>query len=140
LLDPKKAVFITRGKEFKSYKTLLQDVAGFDHHLLEEYGLESKLISAETKKHDFHAKFFTGLNERTCEVLSGSANLVRGPSIENVAFTTISPEKWERSYLDKLNVRLPPKEVPSAGFLLIHLDDEGKWTATIKSGPRLAAG
>jgi hypothetical protein len=137
LLDPNKAVFITRGAQFSSYKTLLKEIDGFDHHLLEEYGLESKLVSANTKKQDFHAKFFIGMNDEVCEVLSGSANLLKGPSIENIAFKAITPQKCEANYLNKIDVQLPKTSAPSKHHLLIRLDREN-WKADMVTGSPLA--
>jgi len=137
LLDPDKAAFITRSKEFTSFKSLLQDVEGLDYHMLEEYGLESRLVAADTKKQDFHAKFFIGMNDEQCEVLSGSANLVNGKSIENLAFKAISPERCASRYLDKLNVKLPEFPAPSRHFVLIEKAGD-EWKARTETGPRLA--
>ncbi|MGY3396460.1 hypothetical protein ACVWW6_009051 [Bradyrhizobium sp. USDA 3311] len=105
--------------------------------MLQEYGLESRLVAADTKKQDFHAKFFIGMNDEQCEVLSGSANLVNGKSIENLVFKAISPERCASRYLDKLNVKLPEFPAPSRHFVLIEkVGDE--WKPRTENGPRLA--
>jgi hypothetical protein len=106
-------------------------------HVLEEYGLASRLVAADTKKQDFHAKFFIGISDERCEVLSGSANLVNGKSIENLAFKAISPERCASRYLDKLNVKLPALPAPSRHFVLIE-QDGGKWKGRPEIGSRLA--
>jgi hypothetical protein len=138
ILDPGKAAFITRGKEFTSFRSLLQEVDGLDYRVLQEYGLESKLVAADTKKQDFHAKFFIGMDDERCEVLSGSANLLNGKSIENLSFKAISPERCASRYLDKLNVQLPTPEAPSRHFVLIRQDSD-KWTGNAVNGSRLAS-
>ncbi|WP_148221803.1 hypothetical protein [Rhizobium leguminosarum] len=51
---------------------------GWTLELLRTFGLESQIISGGTKKHDFHAKLFIGLGDKS-ELLSGSANIVGGP-------------------------------------------------------------
>lgn len=135
-LDPNKAVFITRGKEFTSFKSLLHEVEGLDYQVLEEYGLQSRLVAADTKKQDFHAKFFIGMSETHCEVLSGSANLLNGKSIENLSFKAISPDRCASRYLDMLNVKLPELPTSPRDFVVMRLDGE-KWTAKGQSGSPL---
>ncbi|MFD1488789.1 hypothetical protein [Ancylobacter vacuolatus] len=87
ILDPQRTLFITRSNSYKDYKTALLD-SGLDHDMLASFGLESRIIGAGTKKQDFHAKVYIGVGE-TCEILSGSANLVPGKSMENASFSTM---------------------------------------------------
>ncbi|WP_152906698.1 hypothetical protein [Stenotrophomonas maltophilia] len=54
--------------------------AGLRWDVLENFGLENKVVSAGQKKPTFHAKFYAGIADDWSEVYFGSANLVRGPS------------------------------------------------------------
>ena len=136
MLDPRKSVFITRKLELTTYKKVLEDVEGLNHEFLSEYGLESKLVSADTRRQDFHAKFFIGMAEDRCEVLSGSANLTTGPSIENISFKAISPKACHDKYIAKINVALPAKPNLTKAFVLVtKIDDH--WRSMERLAPRL---
>lgn len=108
LIDPQLGIFITRSKTFSEYKKVLEDVEGLNHSLLLDYGLADKLIAADVRKQDFHAKFFIGMSSRGCEVLSGSANIVTGPSIENIAFQEMDLARCTARYIAPLKISLPP--------------------------------
>lgn len=107
-LDPEVAVFVSRKATFSGYKQVLEDVEGLKFQLLESYGLANRLITADTRKQDFHAKFYIGIGAASAEVLSGSANLVKGPSIENISFRFMNSDECAKRYLDHLRVELPP--------------------------------
>jgi hypothetical protein len=138
ILDPGRAVLVTRSAEFTSYKKLLSDLEGLAHDLLKEFSLEAKLVSANTTKQDFHAKFFIGLSSAACEVLSGSANLVNGKSIENISFRSMEAVACRRRFLDKLNKSLPEPKPMRPDFVLVEMDGNGKWGAKPVNGPKLA--
>jgi hypothetical protein len=108
LINPELGVFITRSKTFSDYKNVAEDVEGLHHGMLLEYGLAEKLIAADVRKQDFHAKFFIGINSRGCEVMSGSANIVTGPSIENIAFHSMDAARCTARYINPLKISLPP--------------------------------
>jgi transposase-like protein len=137
MLDPRKSVFITRKRELTAYKNVLEDVDGLNHAFLSEYGLESKLVSADTRRQDFHAKFFIGIAEDQCEVLSGSANLTTGPSIENISFRAISPKACHEKYIGKIDVALPAKPRVTEAFVLVTKVDD-HWRSAEGTGSRLA--
>lgn len=137
ILDPVKSVFITRKAQLDAYKAALDDVDGLNHSFLEDFGLQSKLVSADTRRQDFHAKFFIGMTKDRCEVLSGSANLTRGPSVENISFRTLSAEACQERYIRRIGVSLPPMVNAMRHFVLIKESDQG-WGAWPGSGPRLA--
>ena len=114
-------------------KNALKDVEGLDHAFLEEYGLENKIISADTKKNDFHAKFFIGLSSTSSEVLSGSANLVTGPSVENTSFKKHTREKLDSKYINPLNIALPKIEEKKHHWIEIK-EYSNQWKAIPKDG------
>lgn len=112
LLDPQIAIFLTRSTTWKTYRKSLAD-AGLPSDVLENFGLENKVVSAGQTKQDFHAKFYAGISEDWSEVYAGSANLVRGPSIENTSFRRMSRDSFDRRYSDQLKLKKP---LPAAAF------------------------
>jgi transposase-like protein len=104
--DASKVKFITRAETLNSYKKVLEDVDGLKDDMLKDWGLENKLISANTKKNDFHAKFYAGMFNNRVEVLHGSANIVSGPSIENATLSEYSITDFDVRYTQKLNMNL----------------------------------
>jgi hypothetical protein len=135
-LDPDRSLFITRTRTITEYKAALQTVDQVDSKVLAEFGLENKLVAAETRKQDFHAKFFIGRSGSTCEVLSGSANLVEGPSLENVSFRTMSNERCEDRYLNRLSIGIPAPKPRPKHFMNVW-NDAGVWKVFHAEGGRL---
>lgn len=136
LLAADRSVFITRPTTLSAYNAALEDVDGLNHAMLAEYGLENRIIAANMRKRDFHAKFFIGLDDDACEVLSGSANLVTGPSIENIAFRAMSAPDCKRKYIAPLNLTLPSAK-PKGHFALITKTKDG-WRGANGVEDRLA--
>lgn len=100
ILDSEKAVFLTRGATWTAYRKAMEE-DGISVDLLEKYGLENNLVAMDVRKQDFHAKFFAGVSDTSCEVMSGSANLVRGPSVENIGFRVINKLTFQERYIKK---------------------------------------
>jgi hypothetical protein len=75
--------------------------------LLERFDLQNKVVAQKNSKQDFHAKFYAGTFADKCEIISGSANLVGGPSVENIAFHKMSNDRFTKRYIDKLNLKSP---------------------------------
>lgn len=128
VLDANKSVFITRKTARTAYKSVLADVDGLNYELLVEYGLENKLIAANTNKNDFHAKFFIGMHTAGCEALSGSANLVKGPSLENISLKNLPLAPCNAQYINKLGVVLPEPGSFKQHWVLISKSTNG-WSA-----------
>jgi hypothetical protein len=112
LLDPQVAIFLTRTTTWKSYRKSLAD-AGLPSDVLENFGLENKVVSAGQSKQDFHAKFYAGISGDWSEVYSGSANLVRGQSIENTSFRRMGRNSFDRRYADQMKLKGP---LPAVAF------------------------
>ncbi|MEJ6783701.1 hypothetical protein [Aminobacter sp. Piv2-1] len=132
ILDPGRTTFVTRAASYKDYKSALLE-SGLDHSVLQEFGLENRIVGAGNKKQAFHAKVYIGLGD-TSEVFSGSANLVRGPSLENASFMAIPLARVQRRYLDPLSITMKSATVRSTHHLLIEARD-GKWGAWPAVGP-----
>jgi hypothetical protein len=132
ILDPGKALLVTRPATRTDYKKVLKE-DGLDYDMLRSYGLEHTLISAGVAKQDFHAKVYAGISTDRVEVLSGSANLVRGPSVENTSFRSIPCADFERRYLSKLNVEIPARPPESRAFTVMEIVN-GQWRGNYHSG------
>jgi len=130
-LDPTRTVLLTRGATYKEYREALVD-SGLDHDVLTRFGLENRIVGDGKRKQNSHAKVYIGLGE-TCEVLSGSANLVKGVSMENITFQALRRAKVEASYLTPLSVSLPKPRPRLSHHLLIDCHD-GEWRWDIVSG------
>ncbi len=135
-LDHRKAIFVTRTNTLNSYKSLLCDQEGLSYEILKEYDLENRVVSANTKKNDFHAKFFAGLAGASAEVLSGSANLVKGPSIENCSFHVDSRDRFDQRYWSRLNVKNGLQAAQKRHWIECSKLN-GNWCATPKSGTEI---
>jgi hypothetical protein len=133
-----KSVITTRKAQLDAYNAALADVDGLDLAFLKDFGLESKLVSGDTRRQDFHAKLFIGLINDRCAVLSGSANLTRGPSVENISFRSLSAKACQDKYIQRIGVTLPPRVRAASQFVLIRQSDQG-WSAAAISDPRLAS-
>lgn len=130
-LDTRRTIFLTRPASFGEYKAALLD-SGLDHAVLERFGLENRIVAAGTKKQDFHAKVYIGLGEQ-CEVLSGSANLVDGKSMENATFATSTRARVDRRYLAPLKVTVPVAPPRAQHHVRIRLID-GSWRWSVEKG------
>jgi hypothetical protein len=106
LLDPQISIFLTRSTAWTNYRKSLAD-AGLPLEVLENFGLENKVVSAGHTKQDFHTKFYAGISEDWSEVYSGSANLVRGPSMENTSFRRTSRQSFNHRYLLQMALKQP---------------------------------
>lgn len=112
MLDPRITVFVSRAASWKAYREAMEKT-GLPVDILEQFGLENKVVSAGQAKQDFHAKFYAGISDDWCEVYSGSANLLRGPSMENTSFRRIAREMFNKRYLARLALREPLPEPQS---------------------------
>lgn len=129
MLNAEKSIFLTRGATYTAYKQAME-TGGIPVDLLEKFGLENKIVAMDVRKQDFHAKFFAAVSDRGCEVMSGSANLVRGPSVENIGFRLMDKAKFDERYLDRMNLK-KPFPTPKAGprhWVLIDKGQKG-WRA-----------
>ncbi|WP_168798049.1 hypothetical protein [Pacificoceanicola onchidii] len=131
-LDAKRTVFLTRSATWSGYKSALQET-GLDHDVLASYGLENQIVATGNKKQDFHAKVYIGIGDQ-CEVFSGSANLVDGPSMENASFAVSPYNKVIKKYVDPLKLSLPAAPERANHHLMIRLTGVG-WIGSLQDGP-----
>lgn len=106
ILDARITVFVTRSASWKTYREAMEKT-GLPVDILEQFGLENKVVSAGQSKQDFHAKFYAGISDDWCEVFSGSANLLRGSSMENTSFRRMTRERFNQRYLVRMALKEP---------------------------------
>lgn len=106
MLDARITVFVTRSASWKAYREAMEKT-GLPVDILEQFSLENNVVSAGQSKQDFHAKFYVGMSDDWCEVFSGSANLLRGPSMENTSFRRMSRETFNQRYLARMALKDP---------------------------------
>lgn len=106
MLDARITVFVTRSASWKAYRGAMEKT-GLPVDILEQFSLENKVVSAGQSKQDFHAKFYVGISDDWCEVFSGSANLLRGPSMENTSFRRMTRETFNQRYLARMALKDP---------------------------------
>lgn len=106
MLDARITVFVTRAASWKAYREAMKKT-GLPVDILEQFSLENKVVSAGQSKQDFHAKFYAGISDDWCEVYSGSANLLRGPSMENTSFRRVTRETFDQRYLARMALKEP---------------------------------
>lgn len=106
MLDARITVFVTRSASWKAYRQAMEKT-GVPVAILEQFNLENKVVSAGKSKQDFHAKFYAGISDDWCEVYSGSANLLRGPSMENTSFRRVTRETFNQRYMARMALKEP---------------------------------
>lgn len=132
LLDAERTTLLTRPAALTEYKGALRD-AGLDHDMLVRFGLQNRVVSAGTKKQDFHAKVYIGVGARS-EVLSGSPNLVSGKSLENASFAACSRQRVDHRYLTPLGVTLAEPPARASHHLAVAMGGS-QWRFAIEAGP-----
>lgn len=102
-----KTNLITRKGTFNLFKKA-QDSTGIPYDLLVEWGLLEPLIeSMNNGEMPFyqrsHAKYYVGVFKDKVEVLSGSFNIHKGPSFENLNFRKYSKDFFKKRFLHMFN-------------------------------------
>lgn len=116
-LDPKKSIIYTKSATANSFKRAFKASSGIDYSMLVEYELGNSAFDNAKRKNDFHAKFFAGISENSSEIMSGSANLLPGPSFENINF------RRYKDYSTLYNRYLSPFGISDLGEALPQYDE-----------------
>lgn len=105
-LDHKKSKILLKYGQFSSFKKAYLKENNVSYEMLSEFELGSDLLSELKQTNDFHAKIYCGLSRERCEVFSGSANLVKGKSMEVMHFNVIDDfNKFNDAFLIPLGVK-----------------------------------
>lgn len=122
-LLPQKTTLLTKREALNKFKELLKE-NDLDLNLLNEFDLRIPVIEDSVKKQDFHAKFYAGISEDNTEVLSGSVNIVEGPSIENFSFKKLETHIFNERYLKNMKIDPFTFYDKKTDILLIYTDNE----------------
>lgn len=122
-----KTKLVTRTATMNKYKKKAKDV-GIDFDLLKEYELTNTVLDSFSKKQDFHAKFYCGVASDSVEIISGSFNLMEGPSFENLSFFTMSLDSFRARYESPLGISLSALPNVNRRNVLIY-QENGEWNA-----------
>ncbi len=119
-VDPRKVRLITRKDQINRFKKAYHKHYQVDYQRLEKLKLSSELVDGTVVSSRFHAKVYAASSPFGCEVYSGSANLLTGPSKEVMHFTEVSYSDFEDCFLRPLGVSAiePNKEEIKYSFLL----------------------
>lgn len=85
-LDHKKSKILLKYGQFYNFKKAYSKENSESYERLSDFDLGADLLSELTQANDFHAKIYCGISKDYCEVFSGSANLVKGKSMEVMHF------------------------------------------------------
>lgn len=103
--DPGKVRLVTRKGQLNSFKRAYQQSKGIDYSLLEKLDLASRLLREVVPDSKFHAKIYGAVSKSGCEVFSGSANLLSGPSKEVMHFTELEDmEVFDDAFINPLSL------------------------------------
>lgn len=83
--DPNKLKIITKTQTLNSYKNAVSE-AIHDYNILSKFKFTPKVIDDAIRNTRFHAKIYCGVNDNYVECLSGSANIAKGPTHEQLTF------------------------------------------------------
>lgn len=124
-LNPQKTKIVTRHGQMAAFKKAYEAVYGTDYEKLERLKLGSRLISETKQSGKFHAKIYCAVSESGCEVFSGSANLVGGPSKEVMHFNEVRElDEFRARFLEPLGlgdeIDSPRREPYKPYSLLFH--------------------
>lgn len=116
--DATKTRLITRKSTLTQFKKKYPDL-GIDDSIWQKYDLEENIIKGmKEKPNNFHAKFYAGFIGDKVELLSGSFNLVGGPSFEQISFETINKNDFIQKYLAPLKISLSITQFnPPVGYI-----------------------
>ena len=104
-VDPGKVSFFVRGGQLKLFKNAFDKINDTKYETLDEYGLGSNILREVKGVNRFHAKIYCGISEDSCEVFSGSANLVRGPSLEVMHFNEFNDYSlFSKRFLEPIGI------------------------------------
>ncbi|MFL1517673.1 phospholipase D-like domain-containing protein [Pseudomonas prosekii] len=104
-LDPEKSKIITRHGQLTNFQNSYTKVHNIDYKTLTELELGSRIISETKQDRKFHAKIYCAISQSGCEVFSGSANFVHGPSQEVMHFNEFDNiNEFYESFLNPLGL------------------------------------
>lgn len=105
-LDHKKSKILLKYGQFSSFKKAYSKENNVTYEKLSEFELGADILSEIKQTNDFHAKIYCGISQDRCEVFSGSANLVKGKSMEVMHFNVFDDfSEFNEAFLIPLGVK-----------------------------------
>ncbi|MFP3353452.1 hypothetical protein R0K04_18830 [Pseudoalteromonas sp. SIMBA_153] len=105
-LDHKKSKILLKYGQFSSFRKAYSKENDVPYEKLSAFELGADVLSEIKQTNDFHAKIYCGISQSRCEVFSGSANLVKGKSMEVMHFNVFDDfSKFNDSFLIPLGVK-----------------------------------
>jgi len=127
-LDHKKSKVLLKYGQFSGFRKAYLKENNVPYETLSEFELGANLLSELKQTNDFHAKIYCGISQERCEVFSGSANLVKGKSMEVMHFNVFDDfDKFNEAFLVPLGVKEDLKFQPKSHSLLFDSDKEFSW-------------
>ncbi|WP_101564779.1 phospholipase D-like domain-containing protein [Alteromonas macleodii] len=127
-LDHKKSKVVLRYGQFSNFKKAYSKENKESYDRLSEFDLGSDLLSELKQANDFHAKIYCGISQDDCEVFSGSANLVKGKSMEVMHFNKYGKfEDFNKAFLSPLGVKEDLETNFNAYSLFFDSDNEFRY-------------
>ena len=127
-IDPEKVRLVTKKEQLNLFKKAYQEHYQLDYQQLEKLNLSSRFVNETVTNSKVHAKVYAASSPFGCEVYSGSANLLPGPSKEVMHFTEVSHFDFEDCFLKPLGVTsIVPNSTKHRYSLL--LDSENNFSA-----------
>ena len=125
--DARKTRLITRKSTLTQFKNKYPAL-GIDDVIWQKYDLEEKIIKGmKEKPNNVHAKFYAGFIGDKVELLSGSFNLVGGPSYEQISFEVVDKDSFVKKYLTPLKISL---DITSFNPPVAYFNkEESRWVA-----------
>ena len=125
--DARKTRLITRKSTLTQFKNKYPAL-GIDDDIWQKYDLEEKIIKGmKEKPNNFHAKFYAGFIGDKVELLSGSFNLVGGPSYAQISFEVVDKDSFVKKYLTPLKISL---DITSFNPPVVYFNkEESRWVA-----------
>jgi hypothetical protein len=122
-LDHKKSKILLKYGQFSSFRKAYSKENNVSYETLSEFELGADLLSELKQTNDFHAKIYCGIRQNRCEVFSGSANLVKGKSMEVMHFNVFDDfDKFNEAFLIPLGVKEDLKFKTNTHSLLFDSD------------------
>lgn len=117
--SPHKTKLVTRTTTLNDLKRIYASL-GLEAEFMKEYELQPEIINGVTRRQNFHAKFYAGIVGNQVELLSGSFNLVGGPSFEQLSFNTKSIDEFKKFYMQPLKLEIDEND---ASAILVEKED-----------------
>jgi hypothetical protein len=126
-VDHRKTRIFTRNGQLKDFRAAFEEVTGQPYETLVDHDLGSPIINETKQTNNFHAKVYCAVGQGHCEVFTGSANVVKGPSKEVMHFVQMDSEATFRAaFLEPLGIQPLASSEAARGYAIV-LDERNEF-------------